>query len=136
MSEQNLGEASAAFVLGPVVMGGQVRCSKCGREYTLSIMDDYYSATNNTDGDCERCMMRKAFAKPAPVVVSEEHAEKVCKIGNGAATCIFVMQSGGQWECAKGSDFERAIKTRRDDSHGMVAQGDNCSGPPDFTPLS
>lgn len=34
-----------------------VTCSQCGRTYRCTPQDDYYNATTNTDGVCERCLV-------------------------------------------------------------------------------
>jgi hypothetical protein len=118
-----------------VELGDMVKCRSCHREYELSVFNDYYGFTNHKDGQCENCMLREAFAKSSPTPVpSEEHIENVCKRGQGPATCVFLIY-GGKWECAKGSDMGSAILEKKAQGT-MLSAGDNCSGPPDFTPIS
>lgn len=57
------------------------------------------------------------------------YREEVCKIGAGSDTCSFLMYAGAGWDCAKGTDVEPSIRSRR---ASMSSQGDNCSGPPAF----
>jgi hypothetical protein len=61
---------------------------------------------------------------------TNEHIDTVCRPGCGASSCAFLMFGGG-FECAKGGEFELFIRRRLADET-MTAQGDNCSGPPDF----
>jgi hypothetical protein len=67
--------------------------------------------------------------------LSESHTDSVCLKGKGEKTCSFLMFGGSGWECSKGGDMEQFIRSRRDDK-SMKAMGDNCSGPPSFTPQS
>jgi hypothetical protein len=67
-------------------------------------------------------------------VPSESHIVNVCKLGLGAATCSFLAYDG-QWSCVKGTRFAALIEARRREK-SMKAMGDNCSGPPQFTPAT
>lgn len=35
----------------------KVKCRDCSREYVCTPADDYYDATNSTDGRCEQCTL-------------------------------------------------------------------------------
>ncbi len=112
-------------------------CMTCKLEFKPSFKFDFYPVGNDPEiGDCEGCMMKKAFAsEPAkhsePVKISELTAISLCQAGKGAKACRYVMNSGGDWCCAKASDYQAMLDSRKD---SMGAQGDNCSGPPDFVP--
>lgn len=68
----------------------------------------------------------------APVPIpSEQHRRQVCRYGQGAGCCCFLASGVGRWMCLKGSNLALSVLARKP---GMFAQGDNCSGPPDFTP--
>ena len=63
-----------------------------------------------------------------------ERARTLCKMGKGAETCSFLgMEAGVGFACQKGTEIEGLIRSRRK-AGTMSAKGDNCSGPPDFTP--
>lgn len=59
--------------------------------------------------------------------IDEECARSVCKIGQGAACCRYLLLGPLGWNCAKGTTLRRhldeAVAMRR-----MVARGDNCEG--------
>ncbi len=66
--------------------------------------------------------------------VDEARMQTLCKRGKGSETCSFLALEGGAgFVCAKGSDIESIIRRRREEK-SMRALGDNCSGPPNFTP--
>ena len=65
--------------------------------------------------------------------IPADHVKAVCRLGEGKATCAFLTIGMGGAECAKGDVFESAVRARLK-TGSMGAQGDNCSGPPDFTP--
>ncbi len=46
----------------------------------------------------------------------------------------FFMRSNA-WECAKKTNFEEVLRKRRECRY-PGAEGDNCSGPPNFEPTS
>jgi len=62
---------------------------------------------------------------------------KICKRGMGEVCCSFLIVDGalglGNYSCAKDTDIEPTIRERRATA-SMKAMGDNCSGPPHFTP--
>jgi hypothetical protein len=54
-------------------------------------------------------------------------------LGQGNATCAF-LSFRGYFACAKGTSVGNLINQRLAEKT-MKAQGDNCSGPPDFVPV-
>ena len=61
------------------------------------------------------------------VIVDTKHLTTVCRLGEGAACCRYVVASGGGIMCAKHDE----IASRLDQyavSGAMVARGDNCPG--------
>lgn len=70
-------------------------------------------------------------------VIPEGHETTVCECTGGKKRCSFLMFNAKDlvWECAKEAGDERGIWQRRKDG-SINAMGDNCSGPPDFTPRS
>lgn len=63
--------------------------------------------------------------------IGDDLTRGLCRRGQGAATCSFLGLMGG-WVCLKGDDkMEPFIRGKRS---SMSALGDNCSGPPNFTP--
>ena len=116
----------------------RVTCRKCGRNFVPSFNFDFYADGDDpTIGLCESCMMNEMFssspqnADPSPLPAGYE--TEVCKLGAGKDTCAFLAIAPGGTRCVKGSGIEATIRTRLRDG-SMGAQGDNCSGPPDFTP--
>lgn len=64
-----------------------------------------------------------------------QHLKNVCRGGQGEAACSFLVIAKGGLSCAKGTDLEHALYERRE-RKAIHSLGDNCSGPPDFTPNS
>ena len=66
-------------------------------------------------------------------MLSDDHVKDVCRRGQGAATCSFLVVTSG-WHCAKEPEFQSVYQTIavRRFTESMNAMGDNCSGPPDF----
>ena len=66
------------------------------------------------------------------------HVERACRPGEGAATCRFLAGTGpfgAHHFCAKSSkELVRVIEERRV-AGLMIAQADNCSGPPSFVTI-
>lgn len=61
------------------------------------------------------------------VEMPREHWENVCKIGQGADCCKYMVVGGDGFGCAKdkgNEGFKHAIDSRTD----MNAKGDNCEG--------
>ena len=75
-------------------------------------------------------------ASVAPVTVTPEQTVKLCKKAQGAKTCRFLTIGGPEmdFQCAKGSEMHDYLNRRALEGN-LKAQGDNCTGPPDFKPL-
>ena len=41
-------------------LGRKVKCSQCPKEYLCTPYEDYYNATCDTDGLCEKCFLENA----------------------------------------------------------------------------
>ena len=68
------------------------------------------------------------------MIVNNEHARNVCRVGQGRFTCSYFGFTGQGGDCSKGSPEEVDIARQR--AEGTInAIGDNCSGPPDFIPV-
>ena len=67
------------------------------------------------------------------ITIDETHVTQVCRRGQREKTCTFLIVGDG-YKCAK--EDERLVKTIKIERDNWVAKGDNCSGPPDFTPTS
>jgi hypothetical protein len=65
--------------------------------------------------------------------IPEEVRVATCLPGAGHLTCRFLTFAPGGWGCAKRSDLAAYIGKRIAEGT-MRAQGDNCSGAPEFTP--
>lgn len=68
-----------------------------------------------------------------PPGLTDGQIKGLCKIGSGPATCAYLMYGPNGFQCSKGTDMQRAIEERLTAGQ-MTAKGDNCSGPPTFTP--
>jgi hypothetical protein len=114
----------------------QVTCRKCHITFVPSFEFDFYPDGEDPKvGLCERCMMEEAFSKNqpethGPVAIPAGYEETVCQPGKGKLTCSFLGMTP-DFECLKGTAFEPELQRRRQEG-SMGAQGDNCSGPPDF----
>jgi hypothetical protein len=62
-----------------------------------------------------------AFAK-----ITDQHRDEVCKIGQRAECCRFLIYGDG-FECAKNSSLHADITARVVDG-SMGSRGDNCGG--------
>ena len=62
--------------------------------------------------------------------LSNKHFHKVCKSGQGADCCRYVVAGSKGIECAKFSSLKE-ILDKRVAEESMVARGDNCAGVPD-----
>ena len=58
---------------------------------------------------------------------SESHVDDVCKKGQGAATCRYLMYSSNGFVCGKNGEM-RELVDRRAREGTMTAQSDNCEG--------
>jgi hypothetical protein len=63
---------------------------------------------------------------------SEKHLSEVCKLGSGPACCRY-LAFAARFECQKQGEL-RAVIDARSAAGTMKAQGDNCTGAPDFKP--
>ncbi len=66
------------------------------------------------------------------MALDEKQIKNVCRPGQGAKTCSFLLAGPDGMECAKGTPLEGMIWARRST---MNAKGENCSGPPNFRPF-
>jgi len=79
--------------------------------------------------------MAEAFKPKDAVPVDDNRRTSVCEGAGSSATCRFLTAGPGGFACAKGSDLHGYISGRVE-AGTMKAVGDNCSGPPDFTPVT
>jgi hypothetical protein len=63
-----------------------------------------------------------------PLIPSETHRKEVCLIGFMHETCRYVGLGSEGWICIKNAKIAEQLRVA-----SMVARGDNCSGPPDFS---
>lgn len=69
------------------------------------------------------------------LTVTMTYLKEVCKIGQGADCCRYIVAGKGGIECAKLSTMKPAIDSRVE--AGMfVAQADNCEGKEEGVDLS
>lgn len=64
------------------------------------------------------------------MLIPIEHVKQICRIGDGADCCSFLLASGKGFECAKTPGMEKLfgiLILRRGMNH-MTALGDNCEG--------
>jgi hypothetical protein len=109
----------------------QYTCRLCGHgPYTPSIMFNFYQ--DDVDGLgtglCESCIMNVSFATKGPVSITEEQRVNLCKGGQGADACRYLVFTEG-FKCAKGSSIQSTIENR---AGSMLAKGCYCLGPPNF----
>jgi hypothetical protein len=61
------------------------------------------------------------------------HVNDTCRIGQGPACCRYLTADAAGYSCEKTSPIGRVIDARvAAGTFGSL--GDNCTGPPDFTP--
>lgn len=65
--------------------------------------------------------------------ITTEQLKDLCRLGQKAETCSFLVHGPDGWGCAKRTSLEMMILSRRA-NRSMTAMGDNCEGPPTFTP--
>lgn len=72
----------------------------------------------------------------APVTITPDQTATLCRKGQGAQICRFLTVGGPEiaFQCAKGSEMHDYLNNRALTGK-LKAQGDNCTGPPDFEPL-
>ena len=61
------------------------------------------------------------------VLLTAEHLKNVCRFGQEALTCSFLVVGEGGYSCSKGTPVEAIIIQRRK-SGSIQARGDNCKG--------
>lgn len=59
--------------------------------------------------------------------ISDMMLRLVCKTGQGANTCRYVICGPNGFECAKHSQLKETLDSRAE-AGAMVAQSDNCEG--------
>jgi hypothetical protein len=65
---------------------------------------------------------------PGPEKVTDDWAKGVCRIGQGAACCRYLVMGPGGWDCAKPHGQTRAMLDKRVAAGQLSARGDNCEG--------
>lgn len=73
------------------------------------------------------------MSKSKEYLIDAEVAKNKCKLGMGAECCSFLGAGTKGLECLKRPPFKKIIVERRK-AGTMNAKGNNCSGPPSFTP--
>lgn len=58
-----------------------------------------------------------------------DRVQDVCKIGQGAECCRYLMAGGSGFECAKKTSLAEVLDARVE-TGSMAARGDNCPGLP------
>lgn len=58
------------------------------------------------------------------------HVKTICLIGQGAATCKYLLIGENGFECAKHEGYAPSIDRQWAHDSTKVAQGDNCDGKP------
>lgn len=58
------------------------------------------------------------------------HVKTICLIGQGAATCRYLLVGKNGFECAKHKGLKDSIDRTWAQDSTKVAQGDNCDGKP------
>ena len=59
-----------------------------------------------------------------------KNIENICKIGQGAACCKYLVVGGNGFECMKTDLDNKKVVDDNWAHHEHVAQGDNCDGLP------
>jgi hypothetical protein len=62
-----------------------------------------------------------------PPMLDDAYAQAVCKTGQGALTCRYLMLGGTGWRCGKLTDL-RGFLDQKAANGEIGAQGDNCAG--------
>jgi hypothetical protein len=58
-------------------------------------------------------------------MIDDKYLNEVCKMGQGADCCAYLIVGPKGIECAKGTEFEAEILGRIE---RMIAKSDNCKG--------
>ena len=61
-------------------------------------------------------------------VIPLKHLDNVCKMGQGADTCRYIVADGSGICCAKHDELLVEQISRRIEYNAFVARGDNCEG--------
>lgn len=69
----------------------------------------------------------------AEVKLTHEQVRNLCLMGQGPKTCSFLMYGPRGFACSKGTELQPFVENRRE-TKTITAMGDNCDGPPSFTP--
>lgn len=110
----------------------KVICFRCQREWVPNFSLDAFEIDGVTL--CELCAMPIMMKLGNPEPIDDARAKNVCKRGQEADTCAFLVMSPS-FACAKHSSFHHILQDRLD--KGMMgAKGDTCSGPPVFKVLA
>lgn len=56
-----------------------------------------------------------------------DHVKNICKIGQGADCCRYLMMGGDGFECAKDTELATTLDMRAS-AGSMTARADNCEG--------
>lgn len=62
------------------------------------------------------------------MAVPDGYVRNVCKIGQDAACCRYLIMDRGEWTCAKVIPADKAFIDDRVGRGQMHARGDNCPG--------
>lgn len=113
----------------------QVACRKCKDTYAPTFIKDFYQDDKDGPGSglCESCMMNEELNKDPVAVPSEDHLMKVCKMGGGRDTCVFLMFSPSVkgLSCGNHSGLNNTIVNKAVNGNS-VSRCINCDGPPSF----
>jgi len=60
--------------------------------------------------------------------VTTDYAKAVCKIGQGAACCRYLVMSKNGWSCEKNNPEGAAMINARVAADRFISRGDNCEG--------
>lgn len=60
-------------------------------------------------------------------MISDLHVKTMCRPGEGAETCAFLLAGPDGLECAKGTGIEAMLR-KRVEAETIIARGDNCPG--------
>ena len=110
-------------------------CSKCATSYIPSPTRDFYEDPEVPGRYfCEKCIT-DPLQLPPPVDITVERSLDLCRKSEKGGTCRFLV-SGTEsvFACAKNSNMHAFLNGRALEGK-LKAQGDNCTGPPDFKPL-
>lgn len=58
---------------------------------------------------------------------TDDWAKRVCKLGQGAECCRYLLWQRGGWSCLKNTE-SRATMDEWARGHNWTAKGDNCLG--------